>query len=183
MRSLIRIFPGRILDSQGCKVSSCRQRGPWADCADAQADLNLRWAHTSEGSFFHVETQMFRLMWNQKKAKLIRLSVKFGWLRDGAVFNKMSMYISDHYSSKTGIFANRTYEHFTKHKTNFQREILKLIFRLYTCGIRNVNTCGTRNCEEPSRLCTVLYCLAQIFFKGLWTHIEIVSPFYTSEIS
>ena len=44
-RSLIRIFTGRILDSQGCKVSSCGQRRPWSDCADAQADLSLRWAH------------------------------------------------------------------------------------------------------------------------------------------
>ena len=38
-------------DSQGCRVSSCGQRRLWSDCADAQADLSLRWAHMSEGVF------------------------------------------------------------------------------------------------------------------------------------
>ena len=55
-RSLIRIFTGRILDSQGCKVSPCGQRRLKSDCADAQADLSLRWAHISEGTFFHNES-------------------------------------------------------------------------------------------------------------------------------
>ena len=53
-RSLIRILSGRILDSQGCKVSSCGQRRLWSDCADAQADLSLRLEHISEGTFSHV---------------------------------------------------------------------------------------------------------------------------------
>ena len=44
-RRLIRIFAGHILDSQGCKVSSCGERRLWFDCADSQADLSLRWAH------------------------------------------------------------------------------------------------------------------------------------------
>ena len=26
----------------------------WLDCADAQADLSLRWAHISEGAFSHL---------------------------------------------------------------------------------------------------------------------------------
>ena len=55
-RSLIRIFTGCILDSQGCKDSSCGQRRLWSDCADAQADLSLRWALMSEG-MFHVAFQ------------------------------------------------------------------------------------------------------------------------------
>ena len=41
-RSLIRIFNGRILDSQGYKVSSCGKRRFWPVCAHAQADLRLR---------------------------------------------------------------------------------------------------------------------------------------------
>ena len=46
-RSLVRIA-WCILDSQGCKVSSCGQRRLWSDCADAQADLSLRCAQISE---------------------------------------------------------------------------------------------------------------------------------------
>ena len=42
LRSLIRIFAGRIVDSQWCKVSSCGQRRHWLYCADVQADLNVR---------------------------------------------------------------------------------------------------------------------------------------------
>ena len=46
-RSLIRIFPGRILDCQGCKLSSCGQRRLESDSADAYSDLSLRWVHVS----------------------------------------------------------------------------------------------------------------------------------------
>ena len=46
-RSLIRILAMRILDSQGCKVSSRGQWRLWSDCADSQADLSLRWVHMS----------------------------------------------------------------------------------------------------------------------------------------
>ena len=42
-----------FLDSQRYKVSSCGQRRLWSDCADAQADLSLRWAHMSEDTFSH----------------------------------------------------------------------------------------------------------------------------------
>ena len=35
-------------------VSSRGQRRLWSDCAHAQADLNLRWAHMSEGTFSHI---------------------------------------------------------------------------------------------------------------------------------
>ena len=37
------------------KVSSCGQRRLTSDCADAQADLSLSWAHMTEGTFLHVE--------------------------------------------------------------------------------------------------------------------------------
>ena len=48
----------RVLDSQGCKVSSCAQRRLKSVCADAQADLSRRWAHMSEGTFSHVVTHI-----------------------------------------------------------------------------------------------------------------------------
>ena len=54
-RSLIRIFTWRILDNQGFKVSSCEQR---SDYTDPQANLSLRWAHTSEGMVSHFVTQL-----------------------------------------------------------------------------------------------------------------------------
>ena len=71
MRRLIWVFVGRTFqislristdqnlhcahfDSQDCKFSSCGQWRLWSDCADAQADLSLRWAHLSEGTFSHV---------------------------------------------------------------------------------------------------------------------------------
>ena len=34
LRNLIRILSRRILDGQGCKFSSCRQRRIWSDCAE-----------------------------------------------------------------------------------------------------------------------------------------------------
>ena len=39
------------MDSEGCKVSSRRQRRLKTICEDAQADLSLRWAHILEGTF------------------------------------------------------------------------------------------------------------------------------------
>ena len=57
-RSLIRNFTGRILDSQGCRLSSYGQRKLWSDCADAQADLSLRWEHISEGTFSYFTAKM-----------------------------------------------------------------------------------------------------------------------------
>ena len=50
-RSLTRSFAGRNLVSQGYNVSSCVQRRLLSDCADAQADLSLCWAHMSEDTF------------------------------------------------------------------------------------------------------------------------------------
>ena len=45
-------LPGHILDKQEYKVSSCGQ------CADAQTNMNLRWAHMTEGPFFHIAAQI-----------------------------------------------------------------------------------------------------------------------------
>ena len=57
-RSLIRIFTGRILDSQGCPLSSCGQWRLWSHCTDAQGDLSLRWTYVSEGSFYFFAAQL-----------------------------------------------------------------------------------------------------------------------------
>ena len=50
---------GALFDSQNCKVSSCIQRRLWSDCADAQSDLSLLWAHMSEGTFSHVTVPLW----------------------------------------------------------------------------------------------------------------------------
>ena len=42
---LIRVFIWCILDSQGCKVSSCKQRRHWSDWVDAQTDFSLFYAY------------------------------------------------------------------------------------------------------------------------------------------
>ena len=42
--TVIKIFTGHILDSQGCKVSSCGQWRLWSDCTDEHTDLGLCWA-------------------------------------------------------------------------------------------------------------------------------------------
>ena len=47
------MFPGLILDNQGYKVSTAENK----DCADALADMNLRWAYISEGTFSHDDAQ------------------------------------------------------------------------------------------------------------------------------
>ena len=45
--NLIRDLAVCSMDSWGSNVSSCRQQRLWSDCAGAQADLSLRWAHRS----------------------------------------------------------------------------------------------------------------------------------------
>ena len=54
--SLIRIFTGRILNSQGCQVSSC---GHGKFSLDAMVYLSLRWAHMPEGMFSHTDTHLY----------------------------------------------------------------------------------------------------------------------------
>ena len=60
-RSLIWIFTMRLLDSQGCKISSYGQVRLWSDGVDAQAELSLRWEHMSKGEFSRVEVWMYRI--------------------------------------------------------------------------------------------------------------------------
>ena len=64
-RRLIRIFTGRILDRQECKVSSCGQRGLWSDCVGVQPDLIFRLMHTSGRTFTHVGARIiiFIALW------------------------------------------------------------------------------------------------------------------------
>ena len=56
--SLIRVFAMRSLGSSGPKLSSCGQRRLWSDWADAQADLNLRWAYMPFCWFCHEAAQI-----------------------------------------------------------------------------------------------------------------------------
>ena len=39
--------PGEFLASPGCTISACGQWRLWSDCAYAQSDQSLRWAHMS----------------------------------------------------------------------------------------------------------------------------------------
>ena len=64
---LIRIFTVRILNSQGCKVSSCGQWRPWSDCAKALADLSLRWAHEAEGMVLLVAAHFWERLPNRQQ--------------------------------------------------------------------------------------------------------------------
>ena len=45
----------------------CVQWRFWSDCANAQADLNLRWAHMSTGTFSDVAAQMSFTVCSRKK--------------------------------------------------------------------------------------------------------------------
>ena len=51
VNGLIRMFISCILDSEGCKISSCGQWWLWSDCTDVQADLSLRWVHVRSNVF------------------------------------------------------------------------------------------------------------------------------------
>ena len=51
-RSLIRVFVIRMDKRCILCYLNCAKWRFWSDCANAQADLNLRWAHTSEGILF-----------------------------------------------------------------------------------------------------------------------------------
>ena len=57
--SLIKVFVVRMNKILHHWLSKMRPVWFWSDCAYAQADLNLRSAHMSEGTFSHVEAQSF----------------------------------------------------------------------------------------------------------------------------
>ena len=56
--SLIRVFARQSLGSQGSQPSSGGQRRLLSDCADAQADLSLRWAHMQSCRKCYVPADM-----------------------------------------------------------------------------------------------------------------------------
>ena len=58
MTGLTIVFAVRSIGSLGPKLSSCRQRRLWSDCADAQADLSLRWARMPFCLFCHEAAQI-----------------------------------------------------------------------------------------------------------------------------
>ena len=60
-RSLIRAFVVRMKKPCIPGFPKCDQWRFWSDCANAQADLNLRWAHMSEGTFSDVTTYIIYL--------------------------------------------------------------------------------------------------------------------------
>ena len=89
-RSLIKVFTGRILDSQGCIVSLCGQWGMkrliftgrilgnkgcmvamWTTRVD-QADLSIRWAHISEDTFTQVVAnwEYRRISWQYRRISI-----------------------------------------------------------------------------------------------------------------
>ena len=57
-RSLIRVFVLRMKKLCILGYPKCAQWRFWSDCAKAQADLNLRWAHMSEGTFSHITANL-----------------------------------------------------------------------------------------------------------------------------
>ena len=63
-RSLIRVFVVHMKKHCILGYSKCTQRRFLLDCSSAQADLNRRWAHRSEGTVSDVETNL--LMTNQQ---------------------------------------------------------------------------------------------------------------------
>ena len=53
-RSLIRVFVIRMKIRCTFGYPKCAQWKFWSACANAQADLNFRWAHMSEGTFSYL---------------------------------------------------------------------------------------------------------------------------------
>ena len=50
-RRLIWVFAVRPINIQDSKAYTGGQQRLWSDCLDVQADLSLRWAHMSKGTF------------------------------------------------------------------------------------------------------------------------------------
>ena len=61
-RSLIRVFVVRMKKVWILGYPKCAQWRFWSDCANAQADLNLRWAHMSKGTFYDFVARLFWLI-------------------------------------------------------------------------------------------------------------------------
>ena len=54
LRCLTRVFIVRLMKLCILGYPKYAQQRFWSDCANAQADLNLRWSHMSEGTFSDV---------------------------------------------------------------------------------------------------------------------------------
>ena len=57
--SLSRVFILRMKKPCILCYPKCAKRRFWSDCANAQSDLNLRWAHILEGTFLDVPVHIF----------------------------------------------------------------------------------------------------------------------------
>ena len=58
-RSLIRVFVVHLKNSCIFGYSNFARKRFWSDCENAQADLNIRWAHMSEGTFSDVAALIY----------------------------------------------------------------------------------------------------------------------------
>ena len=76
LRSLIRIFTGLILESQGCKASSCIQWRLWSKSFHVHVDFDLRWAHMLGGKFSHIVAHDYK-SWPNKTKRIPFLVVPY----------------------------------------------------------------------------------------------------------
>ena len=58
--SMARVLVYPSLDSPEAVEGTCEQWRPWSDCADAQANLSLRWSQKSYCRFFRA---LIHMMW------------------------------------------------------------------------------------------------------------------------
>ena len=61
IRAVWSVFTGRSVCSQGFRFSSSGQRG-WSDCANAQADLSLRWRTCPQVYYFAYASTVIPIM-------------------------------------------------------------------------------------------------------------------------
>ena len=77
--SLIRIFIGSILDSQGCKSFSCTWRTLWSDCVHVQTDLSSLGIHVWN-MFSHIVASTVYIIMKTCLFKYIENSIIKNWL-------------------------------------------------------------------------------------------------------
>ena len=62
--SMVRGLVFSSLKSPESVESTCDQRRFWSDCADAQADLSLRWSHKTHCRFCIAQALLFSSFWS-----------------------------------------------------------------------------------------------------------------------
>ena len=80
-RSLIRVFAVRMTKLCILGYPTCAKWRFWSACANAQADLNLHWAHLSKGTFSDVAVHMSK--WVTCPSNFLpktRCYLEFHWL-------------------------------------------------------------------------------------------------------